>query len=215
MGKKRKAALAAATDVIAYAQLDLKPFEVAPEKASYSCGELTLRIEHYTTDTLPSHMVGWAAELVGRNCGDMYRKVWGWDLDRKTKELQHANSRFLVAYTCSDDKPIAFCNFQWEVDPPADERTGQYWPLPIAYIYEIQLEPSVQGKGLGSYLMDLLEQWAHRYGVRKLMLTCFQSNTAALAMYRKLGYELDESSPDPELDGPELAGYDILSKYLD
>lgn len=29
--------------------------------------------------------------------------------------------------------------------------------LPVLYVYELQLEPSVQGKGLGSFLMQLVE----------------------------------------------------------
>lgn len=37
------------------------------------------------------------------------------------------------------------------------------------------------------------------------MLTCFQSNHGAQALYEKLGYELDETSPDPILE-PELKG---------
>lgn len=48
---------------------------------------------------------------------------------------------------------------------------------------------------------------AVQHGMTKIMLTCFQANTAALAMYRKLGYVVDPSSPDPEVDGPETAGY--------
>jgi hypothetical protein len=39
------------------------------------------------------------------------------------------------------------------------------------------------------------------------MLTCFEANTAAKALYDKLGYVVDASSPDPEVDGPEFAGY--------
>jgi hypothetical protein len=42
------------------------------------------------------------------------------------------------------------------------------------------------------------------------MLTCFEANTAAKALYDKLGYVVDASSPDPEVDGPEFDGYVTL-----
>lgn len=36
-----------------------------------------------------------------------------------------------------------------------------------------------------------------RLGMGKVMLTVFDSNTAALRMYARLGYSRDASSPDP------------------
>jgi N-alpha-acetyltransferase 40 len=32
--------------------------------------------------------------------------------------------------------------------------------LPVVYVYELQMEPSAQGKGLGKFLMQLIEQVA-------------------------------------------------------
>ena len=33
-------------------------------------------------------------------------------------------------------------------------------PLPVLYVYELQMEPSAQGKGLGKFMMQLIEQMA-------------------------------------------------------
>jgi RimJ/RimL family protein N-acetyltransferase len=46
-----------------------------------------------------------------------------------------------------------------------------------------------------------------RHSISRLMLTCFEANTAAKALYAKLGYVVCPSSPNPEVDGPECAGY--------
>ncbi len=45
-----------------------------------------------------------------------------------------------------------------------------------------------QGKGLGRFLMQLLELVGRRSGVARLMLTVFHANTAALALYKRLGW---------------------------
>lgn len=34
--------------------------------------------------------------------------------------------------------------------------------VPVLYVYEIQLETRLQGKGLGKFLMELIEQIAHK-----------------------------------------------------
>lgn len=40
--------------------------------------------------------------------------------------------------------------------------------IPVLYVYELQLEPRVQGKGVGKFLMQLVELMA-----QKVMLNCF------------------------------------------
>ena len=52
-----------------------------------------------------------------------------------------------------------------------------------------------QGKGLGRFLLTLLELMGRKAGVARLMLTVFHGNAAARAFYAKLGYGLDEDSP--------------------
>ncbi len=59
-------------------------------------------------------------------------------------------------------------------------------------------------------LMKLLELAARKAGARVLMLTVITANAAALALYARLGYAEDESSPAEE----EAAGYRILARRL-
>lgn len=49
------------------------------------------------------------------------------------------------------------------------------------------LPAAVQGKGLGRFLMQLLELVGRKSGVARLMLTVFHQSAAAVALYRKLG----------------------------
>lgn len=46
----------------------------------------------------------------------------------------------------------------------------------------------LQGKGLGRFLMQLLELIGRRSGVARLMLTVFHANTTAVALYKRLGW---------------------------
>ena len=43
--------------------------------------------------------------------------------------------------------------------------------LPIMYVYEVQLEPAVQRKGLGAFLMTLLKLVAKKNQLGAIMLT--------------------------------------------
>ncbi|KAI9641051.1 hypothetical protein NHQ30_010479 [Ciborinia camelliae] len=88
----------------------------------------------------------------------------------------------------------------------------------VVYLYEIHLVDELRGTGLGIHLMNLLTSIAHAIpGVQKTMLTCFTANEPALSFYRKLGYEIDECSPEPRrLKGGRVVetDYVILSKRV-
>ncbi|PHH83451.1 hypothetical protein CDD82_767 [Ophiocordyceps australis] len=67
---------------------------------------------------------------------------------------------------------------------------------PVVYLYEIHLEPRLQGTGLGTHLMELVMQVADKIpSVTKVMLTCFTSNKRARAFYDGLGFVIDDASP--------------------
>ena len=83
----------------------------------------------------------------------------------------------------------------------------------IMYIMEVQLAQPCQGKGLGKFLVQLLELIARRSGLAKIMLTVMHANVAGQALYKRLGFVLDDSSPSRH-DPLSRAGYDIMSKLL-
>ncbi|XP_051192573.1 uncharacterized protein [Lolium perenne] len=56
------------------------------------------------------------------------------------------------------------------------------------YVYEIQLESTSQGNGLGKFLMQLIEP--RKCQMRSMMLTVQKPNTEAMAFYNKLRYAI-------------------------
>ena len=60
--------------------------------------------------------------------------------------------------------------------------------VPVAYIYDIELEPGQRGKGLGKQAMRQLEQWCLEREVSRIALNVFAFNTPAIALYEALGY---------------------------
>ena len=53
----------------------------------------------------------------------------------------------------------------------------------------LMVAASHRRSGIGSELMHAAEEWARRAGVTKLELHVFPHNSAAIALYEKLGYE--------------------------
>lgn len=82
--------------------------------------------------------------------------------------------------------------------------------------YEIHLCADVRHKGLGKFLMQILELIGHKANMQKLMLTVFKENTISSQFFReKMKYSEDETSPlycDP-LHAEDYT-YCILSKRL-
>lgn len=82
-------------------------------------------------------------------------------------------------------------------------------------MWELQIEKEVQGKGLGRFLVQILELLAIKNKMPCILLTCFLINTNALAFYKKLNYVIDETSPSKDISYVLSAqGYDfeMLSK---
>jgi ribosomal protein S18 acetylase RimI-like enzyme len=150
----------------------------------------------------------------------------GWSDKKKLSEFRHEEARFIIAFDqnspipttttppqqTSDSLsaaaavlpshsflPVAFAHirFEWEADEA------------VCYLYEIQVDRSYQKKGIGLYLMQIIELFTVKFQLSKIMLTVFKFNTAAQQFYReKLNFELDESDPNDE----RLEQYEILSK---
>jgi ribosomal protein S18 acetylase RimI-like enzyme len=59
----------------------------------------------------------------------------------------------------------------------------------VAFIYDIWLDASVRGRGLGRAAMVELEDEVRRLGLDRLRLNVFGHNSRARELYRSLGYE--------------------------
>ena len=127
----------------------------------------------------------------------------------KLEELTHPDARFLLVTlpppappappSPSSSLPIAFLHLRYLLDNH----------LPVLYAYELQLSPSYQRCGLGSFLMTAAQALCAETGMRAVVLTAFKYNTAAMRLYRtRMQFTLDDTSPDED-DGTD---YLILSR---
>ncbi|WJX71977.1 N-terminal L-serine N(alpha)-acetyltransferase NatD [Trifolium repens] len=87
--------------------------------------------------------------------------------------------------------------------------------VPVLYVYELQLESRVQGKGLGKFLMEFIELIAQKNCMGAVMLTVQKANLSAMSFYMsKLRYIISATSPskvNPMLE----KSYEILCRTFD
>ncbi|KAL5463623.1 hypothetical protein EMCRGX_G032538 [Ephydatia muelleri] len=164
-----------------------------------------LTVTSYSVSQLPKEDLEWALELLKSNMEALYVTAgWGWDGKKKRRQLCHESSLFLIARDAL--KPVGYINFRFELEANVE----------VVYCYEIQLESSVRRKGIGKFLLQILELIGHKTGMRKVMATVFKENTPSLDFFRtKMGYIEDNTSPnvcDPE--NADTCTYVILSKLL-
>lgn len=82
-------------------------------------------------------------------------------------------------------------------------------------MWELQIEKRAQGKGLGRFLVQIMELLAIKHKMPCIMLTVFHINTGATAFYKKLNYVIDETSPSKDINYVlSNQGYDfeVMSK---
>lgn len=79
--------------------------------------------------------------------------------------------------------------------------------LDEAHLLDISVDRSFQGRGHGAALLDHLREEARRHGATQFFLEVRPSNEAALALYRKHGFEHIGRRRDyyPAVDGREDA----------
>ncbi|KAJ3985673.1 hypothetical protein F5890DRAFT_1552974 [Lentinula detonsa] len=135
----------------------------------------------------------------------------GWNPPDKRQELFNSLGRFiLLSPVNKPDEVAGYSAFRFEHEAEED----------ILYCYELQINPLHQRKGLGRFLMNLLEVIGRRTKMEKIMLTVLDNNLAANKFYKQIRFQLDECSPTYEdLDdesGTEKVDvdYQILSKLL-
>uniref|UniRef100_A0A4W3GSX4 N-alpha-acetyltransferase 40, NatD catalytic subunit n=1 Tax=Callorhinchus milii TaxID=7868 RepID=A0A4W3GSX4_CALMI len=78
---------------------------------------------------------------------------WGWKDREKKEELSDERAWYLVARDGAGRSPLAFSHFRFDVECGEE----------VLYCYEVQLESQVRRKGLGKFLMQILQLLANRY----------------------------------------------------
>ena len=135
---------------------------------------------------------------------DMYiDNGWGWKDGEKRNEHRDEMARFLIAKS-EDDKILGFTHFRFLLE-------GNY---EVLYIYELQVAAAGRRHGLGKHMMQICELMARKNAMKKVMLTVFKKNVAAVKFYtKKMKYQIDEISPSLS-DEDFSQSYEILSKVV-
>ena len=78
---------------------------------------------------------------------------------------------------------MAYSHFRYDMDHDND----------VLYCYEIQTEQKMRRKGLGKFMMKVLELLMIKSDLLKIMLTVFKHNESASKFFKDvLKYEIDE-----------------------
>merc|ERR1711974_514505 len=128
--------------------------------------------------------------------GDQTTKDWL--LDLITRDMNN------------EGKLLGFSHFRYDMDYD-DE---------VLYVYEIQIDGEFQRKGLGKFMMQVLEMLAFKADMRKIMLTVLKHNDSAVKFFKSLlKFEIDETNPadavqwNENYNDIEQIDYEILSKF--
>jgi GNAT superfamily N-acetyltransferase len=112
--------------------------------------------------------------------------------------------KYLVARI--DESLVSFASYMYTTE---EDMKGR--PRECLYLYELQVDPNHRGQGIGTAMLNQLEQWAQAAKI-PIILTCFKHNQDAMRFYRKLGYRPDQTSPSQ--CGYSGYDYEILYKRV-
>ncbi|KAF4009839.1 hypothetical protein G4228_001000, partial [Cervus hanglu yarkandensis] len=153
------------------------PLEAFPVFKKYDRNGLNVSIECKRVSGLEPATVDWAFDLTKTNMQTMYEQSeWGWKDREKREEMTDDRAWYLIAWE-NRSVPVAFSHFRFDVEC-GDE---------VLYCYEVQLESKVRRKGLGKFLIQILQLMANRF-------------------------EIDDSSPSMSGCCGEDCSYEILSR---
>uniref|UniRef100_A0A674H1J6 N-alpha-acetyltransferase 40 n=1 Tax=Taeniopygia guttata TaxID=59729 RepID=A0A674H1J6_TAEGU len=136
---------------------------------------LNVSIECRRVSGLEPSTLDWAFELTKANMQTLYEQSeWGWKEREKREELRDERAWYLLAREPGHG-PVAFSHFRFDVEC-GDE---------VLYCYEVQLESRVRRRGLGKFLLQILQLVANSTQMKKVMLTVFKHNHGALQFFRE------------------------------
>ncbi|KAF1572764.1 UNVERIFIED_CONTAM: N-alpha-acetyltransferase 40, partial [Eudyptes pachyrhynchus] len=179
------------------------PLEAFPVFKKYDRNGLNVAIECKRVTGLEPATLEWAFDLTKANMQTLYEQSeWGWKEREKREELRDDRAWYLIAREPGAG-PVAFSHFRFDVEC-GDE---------VLYCYEVQLESRVRRRGLGKFLLQILQLVANSTQMKKVMLTVFKHNHGAYQFFREaLQFEVDAASPSVSGCCGDDSSYEILSR---
>ena len=113
-------------------------------------------------------------DLAKENMLDLVVKHWGsWNSEIYKKSFDPSRTKLIIY----NNKKIGFFRTKTENN--------------ILYIEDLQLLPSIKGKGLGTKTVKLIEDKAKKNNIKIIQLSVFKDNLA-FNFYKKLDYKIKE-----------------------
>jgi len=186
------------------------PLSQLPSFGTYNKNGLNLKLETLRSPEVDQATKDWAFKLLEDNMKPVYEETYGeggdfegekWDPKEKREEMESEKAYFLLART-ELGTPVAFSHFRFDMDYD-DE---------VLYCYELQIEKKFRRKGLGKFMMKVLELLMMKANMLKIMTTIFKREKSNRGLFKDcLKYETDETSPvDSVYDQVE---YEIVSRF--
>ncbi|KAF6144699.1 hypothetical protein GIB67_006191 [Kingdonia uniflora] len=180
---------------------------------------MSVYLESGSGGQLSSHMKRYIQNLLKVNMEGPYGLEWPTEEKVKRKEMVAPEARYIFVREALNTSVNECTNWIGDGDPVigfVHYRFIVEEEVPVAYIYELQLEPHVQQKGLGRVLMQLVELIACKNHLSAVMLTVQKENRLAMNFYTsKLRYMISAISPSKV--GPFIGAersYEILCKVF-
>jgi len=180
------------------------PLSALPSFNTYKKDDLSIIIlETKRVTSLDEETKTWIFQLLEKNMKDYYHQAeWGWNSENKKTELYEDSAWYLIARLQETGEPVAYSHFRYDMDHDDD----------VLYCYEIQTEQKMRRKGLGKFMMKVLELLMIKSDLLKIMLTVFKHNEPATKFFKDvLKYEIDETCPYDTVY--EQFDYEILSRF--
>lgn len=109
-----------------------------------------------------------------------------------------------VFYAIDGERVVGWC----DVFPFTNPRTSHRGRLGMGLL------PEYRGQGIGSRLLSAVIEQARNFGLEKIELHVYTSNTGAIALYKKFGFEQEGLIKKyRKLDG-EYFDSSVMSKFL-
>lgn len=137
----------------------------------------------------PSEYEDWIFDLVIKNMKAVFDNSWNWSDTSKHAEYIEEEARYLVA--TMDGSPIAFIHFRFE------QQDNEF----VLFIYDVQIEPDFQRRGLGHFIVHAVEFIALEYHVDCVMTMVFKACVPGMKFFTQMKYKPHNLSPsvtDPE-----------------
>ena len=161
---------------------------IPPEFQKYLSNGLDLTLSYETSSQLCDMSRVCVFKILKHNMAAFYNAaggLWIWSDEKKQCELFDGAAQFIIVRDLDSNEIVGFAHIRFLSESDID----------VLYVYEIHLTSSVRGKGLGTFMMRLIELTAVHQGVAAVQLTCLPHNVRAMDFYRQLGYELAPDSP--------------------